>query len=308
MKPAEGILLVDKAPGPTSHDLVARLRKITGLRRVGHAGTLDPFASGLLLTLLGPATRLSEYFLGMDKEYLAELRLGIETISHDPDGEVVSETPGWDRLDPAGIEAALEGFRGTILQRPPRYSAKKVRGEAAYRRTRRGEAVELKPREVRIHELELLEVELPVVKLRVLCSSGTYVRALARDLGRALELGAHLIALRRTSIGSFSVESALPLDDQVSPEAVQEKLISPASALAHLPSMEVDQERARRLRQGRFLDLAASDLPQDVPVRVLLAGELVAVAARRGEELRPRKVFGSLADELPGRQELENGG
>lgn len=286
-----GVLPVDKAPGPTSHDLVASIRRTAGIRKVGHAGTLDPFASGLLLVLLGSATRLSEYFLGMDKAYEAVVRLGVETDSHDVDGEVVSEGSGWADVSSEGIERALEPLRGSILQRPPAFSSKKVKGEPAHRRVRRGEAVELEPVEVVIHELAVTEVALPDLHLHVSCSSGTYIRALARDLGRALGVGGHLTALRRTGIGPFPVSDARPLEAYSSPGKITRHLIPPALALGHLPAIEIGRDEAARIRQGQFLAVERGDLPEQTPLRVLLDGELVAVAAREGEQIRPRKVL-----------------
>jgi len=286
-----GILLVDKPAGPSSHDIVARVRKTSGTKKVGHAGTLDPFASGLLLTLVGSATRLSEYFLGMEKQYEAVVRLGVGTDSHDSEGKVVSENQGWEAFSPDMVEDALKDFRGPILQKPPAYSAKKVRGEAAHRRVRRGESVDLEPVEVVIEELALLSMELPEILLLVRCSSGTYVRSLARDLGRSLEVGAHLTGLRRTSIGPFSVDSAVAPGVLDRPEAIIDNLIPPSEALSHFPAVEVDREDAGRIRQGRYLPLPCLEIPEEVPVRILLEGDLVALAAREGRELRPRKVF-----------------
>ena len=286
-----GVLLVDKPVGPTSHDIVDRLRKTAGTRKVGHAGTLDPFASGLLLMLLGPATRLAEYFLGMDKHYLATVHLGVETSTHDTEGVVVSESDGWGALGEAEVEAALEGFRGPILQKPPVYSAKKVRGEAAHRRTRRGEDVELEAVGVEIHDLRLVGMEMPRLHLEVCCSSGTYIRALARDLGRSMGVGGHLSALRRTGIGSFEVASAYDLDALADPAALRAATLPAAEALSHLPFQEVGPEEAARVLHGQPFPLADTGIPEDVPVRVLLNGGLLAVAAREGDTLRPRKVF-----------------
>jgi tRNA pseudouridine55 synthase len=286
-----GVLPLDKAVGPTSHDLVASIRRAAGMPKVGHAGTLDPFASGLLLLLLGSATRLSEYLLGMDKVYEAVVHLGVETDSHDVDGEIVSEDSGWGEVTPARLEAALEPLRGWILQRPPVYSSKKVQGEAAHRRVRRGEKVELEPVQVMVHELEVTRLALPECHLRVRCSSGTYIRALARDLGRNLGVGGHLTTLRRTEIGPFSVSSARPQDAYSSPEEIRRDLISPGEALAHLPTLAVDQAEAERIRQGQFLIVRGRDIPEHTPIRVLLGGDLVAVAAREGEKIRPRKVL-----------------
>ena len=295
MTPPAGILLVDKPVGPTSHDVVSSVRRAAGIKRVGHAGTLDPFASGLLLLLLGSATRLSEYFLGMDKEYEATVHLGVETVSHDLEGEVVAENPDWADVSAEELEAALAGLRGKISQKPPAYSAKKVLGEAAHRRVRRGEEVELKPVDVEVYDLRVLEVDLPRVRLGVRCSSGTYVRALARDLGRSLKVGGHLSTLRRTDIGPFSGESAANLDTLSDPEAILANLIPSALALAHYPAFHVGREEAVRVCQGQALPLTRTDsgteLPKETPVRVLLDGDLLAVAVREDDQLRPRKVL-----------------
>ncbi len=306
MKTPLGILLVDKPEGPTSHDVVDHVRKAAQIRRVGHAGTLDPFASGLLLVLLGSATRLSEYFLGMDKEYEATVHLGIETTTHDRDGEIVSEASSWKEVGVDTLEAALAGLRGKISQRPPAYSAKKIQGEAAHRRVRRGEEVELEPAEVEVYELEVQELDLPRVLLRVRCSSGTYIRALARDLGRSLKVGGHLSALRRTAIGPFVAPSARSLDSLGDLEKIRANLIPPALALAHLPSLEVGPEEAARIRQGQFLPVPRTEIPLETPVRVLLDGDLLAMAAREGDQLRPRKVLSSAEPHFPDRLQ-ENG-
>jgi tRNA pseudouridine55 synthase len=287
-----GILLVDKAVGPTSHDVVSLVRKAAGMRRVGHAGTLDPFATGLLIVLLGQATRLSEYLLGLPKVYEATARLGIETTTDDPEGEVVAETPAWDEVTREAAEAVLASFSGDHLQEPPIYSAKKVKGEASHRRVRRGEEVSLQKAPVTIHEIALTNFALPEVGFRVRCSAGTYVRALGRDLGRSLGVGAHLKTLRRTGIGGFSVEDALSLSDLESGKLLEENLISPVAALSHLPAVEVGQADAVRIRQGQFLPLEGRDLPEGEPVRILLEGGLLAIGARAGEQLRPRKVLG----------------
>ena len=286
-----GILAVDKPTGPTSHDVVDEVRRATGTRRVGHAGTLDPFASGLLLVLLGSATRLAEYFLGMTKEYEATVLLGVETSSHDPEGEIVSESGDWTGLGEKDLERALGGLRGRILQVPPVLSAKKVKGEAAHRRVRRGESVELDPVWVEILDLRILQMDLPRVRLAIRCSSGTYIRAIARDLGRSLGTGGYLTDLRRTRIGSRSVVDAVPFADLGSWIRVAQRVIPPGRALKDLPSFQVDTEEANRVRQGQFLSVSGGDLPERTPVRVMLGDELVAVATREDDALRPRKVL-----------------
>ena len=288
---AEGVLLVDKPAGPTSHDVVARVRRTLGQRRVGHTGTLDPFASGLLVICVGGATRLAEYLTGLDKEYRATVRLGQSTATHDSEAGVVEERSGWEGLDRARLEEALLPFCGTILQRPPRFSAKKVGGEAAHRRMRRGEEVRLEPVAVTVHELELVRMLLPDVEIRLRCSSGTYVRALARDLGEHLGVGAHLTALRRTSVGSFKVEDAVAPSGLDEREVLLDALIEPARAMVHLPAVELRAEEAARLGHGQAIPWLVGSPGEDEMSVALRKGSLVAVVIRRGESLRPLKVF-----------------
>lgn len=210
---AEGaVLLIDKPEGPTSFDIVEVVREGTGVKKVGHAGTLDPMATGLLIVLVArPATRLQEAFMHLPKRYEGTMRLGETTPSLDTETEVT------DRTDPSEVslddlEALCPQFTGTIQQVPPMYSAVKVDGERLYKKARRGETAERPPREVRIDCFEFIEWANPELRFRVECSKGTYVRSLARDVGEALGVGAHLSALRRTAIGPHSVESAWPLD------------------------------------------------------------------------------------------------
>jgi len=286
-----GILLLDKPAGPTSHDCVDRIRRVLGERRVGHTGTLDPFASGLLVLCVGPATRLSEYLTGLDKEYLAELRLGQETATHDTEGAVLTENDAWQGLERSDVEQAMDSFRGPILQIPPGFSAKKIGGEAAYRKARRGERVDLPPVEVTVYALEIVALELPFVRVRVHCSSGTYVRGLARDLGAALGTGAHLTALRRTSVGAMRVEDAVELSEGLDGEALLGAWIEPPLALAHLSKVAVDVAAAERLARGQAIAVDDHDLPEGEPVLVLLEGTLVAIATRQRGALRPQKVL-----------------
>ncbi|MGD2067205.1 MAG: tRNA pseudouridine(55) synthase TruB [Gemmatimonadota bacterium] len=285
-----GVLPVDKPEGPTSHDIVGWARKALDTRRIGHTGTLDPFASGLLLLCVGPATRLAEYLTGLDKEYVATARLGVRTDTHDREGRTVRVRDGWSSLEADRVAEALADLTGPLEQVPPAFSAKKVGGESAHRLARRGEAPELPPVRVTVHELELLGLDPPELRFRVLCSSGTYVRALARDLGEALGVGAHLTALRRTRVGPFSVESAVP-GDALTPGAARAAWISPADALAHLPRVEVDEEAVRRLATGRTIDSPPDVADEERPVAAVRRGELVAVTTRKGATLRPRKVF-----------------
>lgn len=305
--PPDVVLPVDKPSGPTSHDVVVRARRALRTRRVGHTGTLDPFASGLLVLCAGRATRIAEYLSALDKTYEAIVRLGTTTDTLDRDGEVLEERAGWEALRPGDLSAALRRFEGEIDQVPPQFSAKKVAGEAMHRRARRGEHVDLAPQRVSVHELSLLAVDLPELSLRVRCSSGTYVRALARDLGEALGVGAHLSGLRRTSVGALTLAQALPTDALEDPDRVRVAALPPLEALAHLPALEVGEAEARRLGEGRPVELpdaasprvgAGGDTRSDGgsgglgrTVVISHRGALLAVAEAREGLLHPKKVF-----------------
>ena len=286
-----GVLPVDKPVGPTSHDAVAAVRRALRTREVGHTGTLDPFASGLLLICLGPATRLAEYLTGLPKTYVATMRLGETTDTDDLTGEVVSLSVAWAGIGGAAVEAALASQVGTIEQLPPLYSAKKVDGERMYAAARRGEAVERKPSTVTIHSIRVLSIDLPDVVFVVECGAGTYIRAIARDVGEALGVGGHLRALRRTRVGIHSVEGAVPLEALGDEERVRAAVIPPLEAVSHMPRLVVDESGIAALRHGRAVP-AADDLPEARPVAIASAeGELLAIGERAGREVRPRKVF-----------------
>jgi tRNA pseudouridine55 synthase len=223
---------------------------------------------------------------------VAGVRLGVRTTTDDPEGEIEATSDAWRSLSREDVERSLDPFRGRIVQTPPRFSAKKVGGESAHYRARRGEDVALAPVEVEVLALELGVWNPPDVELRVDCSAGTYVRALARDIGDALGTGAHLTALRRTAIGSFTVGHALAIDALWEPDAVDRAWITPAAALAHLPSVHVPPEDALRLARGQTVPITeATTGATGGAVAVLSERELVAVAAREGDRLRPRKVF-----------------
>lgn len=285
-----GILLVDKPTGPTSHDVVARARKALGTRRVGHTGTLDPLASGLLVLVVGSATRLSDALTGLAKTYVAEARLGVTTDTLDLEGEVTARRSGWEGLGQGDLAAALEALAGESLQVPPAYSAKKVAGEAAHRRARRGEKVTLAPVPVTVHEIGLVSVDLPLVRFRVRCSSGTYVRALARDLGEALGVGAHLTALRRISVGPFEVDAAAHLTamDQATDTAWRTPL--QALGAVGMPIVRVDRDDVHRLVTGQAIELQGHD-ELEGPTAAADADGLVALGEVSGRSFRPRKVF-----------------
>lgn len=300
-----GVLLVDKEPGPTSHDVVDRVRRVLETRRVGHTGTLDPFASGLLVLLVGPVTRLAEYFHYLDKTYRAALRLGEETGTHDLEGETVRISGSWREIDRERLTSALAAHTGPIEQRPPAFSAKRVDGERAHRAARAGREVELDAVPVNVHEAELLELAPPDARVRFRVSTGTYVRALARDVGRSLGCGAHLRELRRTRVGPFEVARAVALAELregTSPAELGEAWLDPAAAMAWLPSRTLDDAEAERVRHGARVTADGLEPPrldgpgtrpggEELPVALVHGGRLLAVAERQGESLQPRKVF-----------------
>jgi tRNA pseudouridine55 synthase len=271
----DGILLVDKPEGLTSHDVVARVRRILGVRRVGHTGTLDPFATGLLVMLVGGATRLAQFLSGAEKEYNATIRFGFATDTGDLTGTPLAKTE--DRLSRTiagiqqeAIEAALASLRGRMEQTPPMYSAKKIKGRKLYEMARRGEEIERTPVDINVTKFEALQPPrlnddgTLDVAARVVCSAGTYVRTLAESAGNFLGVGAHLASLRRTRAGQFSIERALTLTTLEQLISVGDPpdglLISPAEAISHLPSVTLDAEQARRTANGMSLPVAANSV------------------------------------------------
>lgn len=285
-----GVLPVDKPQGPTSHDAVAAVRRALRIRQVGHTGTLDPFATGLLLICVGPSTRLAEYLTALPKEYEATLRLGSATDTDDCTGAVVSESAAWADVADGDVRTALERQVGEILQLPPRYSAKRVDGERMYAVARRGGEVERKPASVKVHRIDILSIDLPEVRFRVECSSGTYIRSIGRDVGETLGVGGHLTALRRTRVGTASVDSALSFAELADAELVLDRLLAPAEAVAHLPRVAVDDAGVVALSYGQALT-ASEDAPAGPLALVSAAGDLLAIGERHGALIKPRKVF-----------------
>ncbi len=289
-----GLLNVSKPSGPTSHDIVKTVRRGTGVRRVGHTGTLDPLAGGVLVLALGTATRLAEYLTGADKTYKTEITLGIETDTYDTDGAIVVERPIPVGLTPERVEQALAAFRGEIEQVPPAYSAVKVRGRSAHARMRAGEAVALSPRRVTIHRLALVEFDPPALGLEVVCSAGTYVRSLAHDLGIALGCGAALSRLVRTASGCFTLEDAIEWDtlQAAFADGSWPRFLLPADlALEGTPRVRLDENALRRVATG--LPLQAEGAPGSLARAYAPDGRFVAVL--RGDPQagvwRPAKVF-----------------
>jgi len=305
----DGILIVDKPAGPTSHDVVDRVRRAIGIRRVGHTGTLDPIATGVLPLVVGRATRLAQFLTTTDKTYEAAIRLGVATDTYDSTGRTTGSQaaasgrtpPAADILvDRAGVERALAGFVGTYRQAPPPFSAKKVDGVRAYAKARQGAPVEPAAVDVTVHELAIVSFDGALVTIRVTCGPGFYVRALAHALGERLGVGAHLEALRRTKSGGFDEHQAVGLDliEQEGVTALR-RLLLPADALLHLPAVTLTPQGVRRAGHGRLL--TAGDLAEPVdpgwpgPVRLVGPdGRLVAVAraAPRAGALHPFVVMG----------------
>lgn len=294
LDPLGGLLNVDKPRGLSSHDVVARVRRLTGERRVGHTGTLDPLATGVLVLCLGRATRLAEYVMEGVKVYRATVRLGIETTTWDAEGEIVAQAD-IRRLSLADIEAVLPRFRGRITQVPPMYSALKHEGRPLYRLARQGISVERAPREVEISALLIRGWDPPDLALEVTCSKGAYLRALAHDLGETLGVGAHLADLRRMAVGPFRGEEAVSLE-ALQEAAVQGNwrrfLLPVEKGLARLPSATVSAEIARRITFGQ-----AVPLPIEVEAPLCCAydgaGRLIAIMAPATEPgiWRPHKVL-----------------
>ena len=292
-----GALVVDKPVGMTSHDVVQAIRNGTNLRRAGHTGTLDPRASGVLVILVGPAVRLSEYVSASDKRYQAIIRLGGSTDTFDAEG-MVTPTKDPVNVTEAQFEEALKTFVGEIEQTPPPYSAVKVQGRKAYEMAREGEEVELAPRKITVHHLEVLEWTPPEVVIDVHCSSGTYVRSLANDLGVMLGCGAYLVGLRRTKSGRFSLRDAVPLrklQEAFTAGNWYQYLIPAAEALGDWPAVELSPDEVEGVRHGHRVKVVGE--PNEVKVRgVSTQGELVALMEMvinedGSREWQPKKVF-----------------
>ena len=288
-----GVLVLDKPVGMTSHDVVQVVRRGIGIRRAGHTGTLDPRASGVLVILIGPAVRLSEYVSAADKRYQATIRLGSSTDTFDAEG-IITGTASFLDITEDKFDNTLQEFVGEIEQVPPPYSAIKINGRRAYEKARKGEEVNLEPRKINVFSLELLEWAPPEAVIDVHCSSGTYVRSLANDLGENLGCGAHLVGLRRTRSGQFTLKDAVPL------RRLQESfiagdwykyLIPAAEALSDWPSVELDADQVELIRHGHRI-------PAETQMRgwargVSEQGDLVALLEynETGSEWQPKKVF-----------------
>jgi tRNA pseudouridine55 synthase len=294
-----GVLVVDKPAGPTSFDVVKRVRRALGAEKAGHAGTLDPLATGVLAVCVDDAVKLQQWLADGDKAYDATVAFGAATSTEDAEGEV-TERGDPSGLTPAAIEAALPRFLGEIDQVPPMFSAVRIGGRRLHEAARKGEEVPREARRVRVDALELEALEpagadgLARARLRVRCGKGTYVRTLAADLGRALGVPAHLAALRRTAASGFALAGAIPLEEvealgRASRDALRARLVPPAEALGFLPAVAVDAAEARALAQGKILRREA---PAGALLRALgPGGRLVALCAPTEGGLRPTRVF-----------------
>ena len=279
---------MDKPGGPTSHDVVSRVRRMLGVRAVGHTGTLDPFASGLLVLLLGRATRVARFFDGLPKTYWAVARLGVRTATDDRAGPVLGEPVDGTGVAPEAVRSAVAAMVGRQAQRPPAYSAKLVGGVRSYRRARAGQAVELPAVPVTVYRAELIAHEGDSVTFRVTVSTGTYVRALARDLGDRLGVGGHLRELRREAIGALTVEQAVPLAD-VGPAT---EIVPLTRVLDHLPALALSDADRTAVRHGRKV---VGGWPEGnaggEPVVLTAGGSVVAIARPEGGSLQPVVVL-----------------
>jgi tRNA pseudouridine55 synthase len=279
--PPEGLLLIDKPAGMTSHDVVDAIRRTFGTRKVGHAGTLDPLATGLLILGMGRATRLLRFLSGLDKTYEGTARLGEETDTLDADGKVV-HTAETTHVTVEALKGAMTGLEGGGMQIPPAYSAVKVGGRTLHRAARRGEELEAPPRAIRVNAFDVRSFDGRDFDFRVSCSGGTYVRVLVADVGRAVQSAAHLTRLVRTSVGPFSVEEARPLEAPGEPLPIEE-------AVRHLPSVAVDAEEARAASNGRPLGPAGIGEPYAV---LGPGGVLIAVYRDEHAKAVPEMVLG----------------
>lgn len=277
----DGVIVLDKPAGISSHGAVQKVRRITGVRRVGHLGTLDPLATGVLPLVIGKATRLSQFFLGHDRAYEAEIRCGFATDTFDREGEPTTE-PTKPSLSKSEAEEALARYRGRFEQTPPPVSAKKIQGKPAYKLARQGRPVELEPVEVEVYELDLLDVADDRFTIRLRCSAGTYVRSLADDLGRDLGCGAHVNELRRTAVGEFEAGMARTLgelEELAEKGELEDALAPPTLILPEIPARRVDQNAAGRIAHGRDFQVAVHS--NDPPARRVKAigpdGRLLAI-------------------------------
>lgn len=298
----DGVLVIDKPAGPTSHDVVAVVRKLLGTKRIGHTGTLDPFATGVLVLLTGQATRLLQFLENDEKEYEARIRFGFETDTADSTGKITSNAVGMDKvvkiLEETDWESVAGGFRGESWQIPPMYSAKKVAGKKLYELARRGVEIERRPVKINVSYLEIIRNDSSLAPdeavLRLRCSAGTYVRTLAEDIGRAVGTGAHLTALRRTRAGKFTLQESVTLEDLKSDATPSAYLRPVTDAVAHYPVFILPESRIGPTGNGMPTRIGSGQFGDGEWVRLAdINGKLIAMAKFDEKEkmLRPKLVF-----------------
>lgn len=296
----DGVFIIDKPAGITSHDVVSRVRRILNTRRVGHTGTLDPFATGVMVILVGKATRLAQFLDKDEKEYLATVRFDGETDTGDRTGNLRSQISNIGSVSAKAIGAVLPRFIGDIEQVPPMYSAKKIDGKKLYEHARKGETVERKAVAVTISKLDVvaqsgdLEPETGDLELNVVCSAGTYIRTLAEDIGRAVGVGAHLAELRRTRAGKFDLSQSITLDELADMDEPGMRLLAMDAAVSHLAPFVLSDERVRRTMDGVSTRIENTAFADGEPIRMLThAGELIAVGIFDEAEasIRPKVVL-----------------
>ena len=291
-----GVLIINKPRGWTSHDVVSKARRILQEKQIGHTGTLDPLATGVLVLCIGKATKIVRYLETDDKEYTAEMRLGITTDTQDADGKVL-ETRAYSSPSIGQLQDALNAFKGSIQQRPPAFSALKVNGVPSYRMARKGTLPEHEKRLVTVHAVGLVEYTDPIARFTVHCSKGTYIRTLCADIGERLGMGAHLTSLIRTRAGRFRLGQALTLEqvaEQAAAGQVEQMLITLSDAVSGFPALTVDDPDAQRIAHGNAVSLHPGFAPEDPKALVRLLGRdgrLLAVARPREGFLRPEVVL-----------------
>jgi tRNA pseudouridine55 synthase len=287
-----GVFILDKPAGPTSHDMINRVRRILGQRSIGHLGTLDPMATGVLPLVIGSLTRLAQFYTHSEKTYEGNIRFGFSTDTYDAEGEPTS-APKSVSLNADEVKSLAERFRGVIEQTPPPFSAKKIQGVPAYKLARRHKEVEVRPVQVEVKELEILEVDADRVRFRARVGSGTYMRSVAHDMGRILGCGAHLESLRRTAVAEFTLADAHTFEDLAgaSDEALEYLSVHPRKLLPQLPSVTADEFTAARIRNGRTINLP--ELSRSHQIKVFCGQkELIAIVTRvAGTLFHPKIVL-----------------
>lgn len=283
--PGNAVYIVNKPPGPTSFAQVASLRRLLGIKKAGHAGTLDPEASGILIVLAGQATRAASFFEGLDKEYLAVIKLGVTTDTYDLSGQILStaDVPGFSQ---DVIEKALNNFQGHIMQAPPAFSAIKKDGQPLYKAARQGKPVELVPRPVEIRQIRLEKMDLPEITVSVKCSKGTYIRSLAFDLGNLLGCGAALAKLVRTAVGKFTLDRAA--GGNAPREELAAAAVSLDQALYFLDALELTPDQAQRIGHGNPVECIHSD---DCRIKARYLNQILAIGQVQRNIFKPQTVF-----------------